>query len=109
RDFVARSKPAQFVELPAIGHNYGRPPRWLSQFRAAYASILDSQPQTLPTPPKSLEDIPVVEVPAVGTAKNDLFAILISGDGGWAGIDKEVAAALSERGVPVAGIDSLRY
>jgi type IV secretory pathway VirJ component len=109
RDFVARSKPAQFVELPDIGHNYGRPPRWLPQFRAAYTSILDSQPQTLPTPPKSLEDIPIVEVPAVGTAKTDLFAILISGDGGWAGIDKEVAAALSQRGVPVAGVDSLRY
>src|SRR5262249_40440659 len=30
-------------------------------------------------------------------------------DGGWAGLDKEVASALAERGIPVAGVDSLRY
>ncbi len=42
-------------------------------------------------------------------AKSDQFAVLLSGDGGWAGLDKEVAGALSERGIPVAGVDSLRY
>jgi type IV secretory pathway VirJ component len=110
RDFVAHSPPAEYVELPQVGHNYTRPSRWLPQFRAAYSSILAAQTQSLPKPPKSLEDIPIVEVPAAeGAAKHDLFAILISGDGGWAGIDKEVAAALSQRGVPVAGVDSLRY
>jgi type IV secretory pathway VirJ component len=34
---------------------------------------------------------------------------MISGDGGWATLDKKVAAALAKEGVPVAGIDSLRY
>jgi type IV secretory pathway VirJ component len=33
----------------------------------------------------------------------------MSGDGGWAGIDQAVAAALSARGIPVVGLDSLRY
>jgi type IV secretory pathway VirJ component len=37
------------------------------------------------------------------------LALLISGDGGWAGIDKELAAEISKRGVPVIGLDSLRY
>src|SRR5262249_46221359 len=79
RDFVARSQPAQFVELPDVGHNYTHARRWLPQFRAAYSSILASQAQTLtlPAPPKSLEDIPIVEVPADGTTRSDLFAILI--------------------------------
>jgi type IV secretory pathway VirJ component len=35
--------------------------------------------------------------------------VLISGDGGWASIDKGIAKALVARGVPVAGLDSLRY
>jgi type IV secretory pathway VirJ component len=110
RDFVAHSPSAQFVDLPDVGHNYVHPYRWLPQFRTAYSSILSRQEtQTLPAPPESLADIPIIEVPAVGTARSDLFAILISGDGGWAGLDKQVAAALSERGVPVAGVDSLRY
>jgi type IV secretory pathway VirJ component len=44
-----------------------------------------------------------------GTAPSDTFAIMLSGDGGWAGLDKEVAAALSANGIPVVGLDSLRY
>jgi type IV secretory pathway VirJ component len=38
-----------------------------------------------------------------------VFAVLLSGDGGWAGLDKHVAAALAAKGVPVVGFDSLRY
>jgi type IV secretory pathway VirJ component len=34
---------------------------------------------------------------------------LLSGDGGWAGLDKNVAAALAAKGVDVVGVDSLRY
>jgi type IV secretory pathway VirJ component len=109
RDFVAKSRPARYVELPEMGHRYERSSQWLPQFRDAYTSILEAQPQSLPAPPQSLEDLPIIEVPAVGRARSDLFAVLLSGDGGWAGLDKEVAAALAQRGVPVAGIDSLRY
>ncbi len=55
-------------------------------------------------------NLPVIEVPAQsGTASGDTFAIIMSGDGGWAGLDKEVAHALSARGIPVVGLDSLRY
>ena len=39
----------------------------------------------------------------------DSFAIIMSGDGGWAGLDQDVAAALSAKGIPVVGLDSLRY
>jgi type IV secretory pathway VirJ component len=49
-------------------------------------------------------------VPAVaGGAVSDEFAIVLSGDGGWAGLDKDVAAALAATGIPVIGLDSLRY
>jgi type IV secretory pathway VirJ component len=107
REFVLQTHPAQFVDLPRVGHDYGHSSRWLPQFRAAYSSILDSQPQSLPPPPTGLADLPIIEVPSSG--KSDTFAVLLSGDGGWAGLDKQVAAALSARGIPVAGIDSLRY
>jgi type IV secretory pathway VirJ component len=50
----------------------------------------------------------VIEVEA-SAGHSDAFAVLISGDGGWAGIDKQVAALLADRGVPTAGLDSLRY
>ena len=56
----------------------------------------------------SLRDLPITEVPAAN-AGNDVFAVLISGDGGWAQLDKEVSAELASRGIPVAGLDSLHY
>jgi type IV secretory pathway VirJ component len=60
--------------------------------------------------PDALKDLPVVFVAAHPVATpSDTFAIMLSGDGGWAGLDKEVAAALSADGIPVVGLDSLRY
>jgi len=59
--------------------------------------------------PKGLDDLPIVEVAASGPGHADTFAVLLSGDGGWAGIDQELSARLARRGLPVVGIDSLRY
>jgi len=81
----------------------------LPAFTAAYAKLAERR-STLSTPPASLSDLPVVEVPAAGGApRGGRFAILLSGDGGWAGISQGIAAALARGGIPVAGFDSLRY
>lgn len=39
----------------------------------------------------------------------DTMAVIYSGDGGWRDIDKQVGDVLQQQGVPVVGIDSLRY
>ena len=39
----------------------------------------------------------------------DTMAVIYSGDGGWRDIDKEVGTELQKRGIPVVGVDSLRY
>ena len=113
RAFVAQTKDARLIELPKLGHSYlaSDAVDWLPQFKAAFESIVATQvAPRLPAPPASLADLPIVEVEATaGTPGSDSFAVLISGDGGWAGIDKEVAGLLADRGVPTAGVDSLRY
>ncbi|HKT74245.1 MAG TPA: AcvB/VirJ family lysyl-phosphatidylglycerol hydrolase [Steroidobacteraceae bacterium] len=106
RDFVAKTPGARFVELRKVDHNYSGL-NWMPQFQAAYESVVGGQPPSV-APPPDLADLPITEVPAEGPAA-DSFAVLLSGDGGWAGLDKEVAGALAARGVPVAGVDSLRY
>jgi len=63
----------------------------------------------LAPPPAQLADLPIVEVPATGSGGGRRFAVLLSGDGGWAGIDKSLGAAFAAQGIPVAGFDSLRY
>jgi type IV secretory pathway VirJ component len=81
--------------------------QWLQPLTDAYLRLTRSSISLPPAPP-ALQDLPIIEVVP---ANPDLarFVVLLSGDGGWAGIDKEVAAALSAAHLPVIGLDSLRY
>lgn len=77
---------------------------------AAARTMAAQKGVSLPPPPASLAGLPIVEVPAAaGGSDRDTFAIFVSGDGGWAGLDKNVAGALAQAGIPVVGVDSLRY
>ncbi|MDB5819788.1 MAG: type secretion system protein VirJ [Rhizobacter sp.] len=82
------------------------PSAYLPALRSAYFKLGRDQ-TPLPPPPASLADLPIIEAPS--KLPGNTFAVFLSGDGGWAGIDKEVAAALNAQGVSVAGFDSLRY
>jgi len=52
--------------------------------------------------------LPLVEVPAAHE-RSDTIVVFISGDGGWAKIDKSIAAILANDGMPVVGLNSLQY
>jgi type IV secretory pathway VirJ component len=108
-DFISQVHGAAGVVLPQAGRG----------FAAAYNKLSTDNPTTRAAPPPaSLSDLPVVEIPARAVpapaaggpaAGSDAFAIIMSGDGGWAGLDQDVAGALSAQGIPVVGLDSLRY
>ena len=106
KKFVAQVPRAQFVELPKVDHDYAQPRQWQSQFLAAYQHLTANAP-ALPAPPVSLADLPLIELRT--QTPGPTLAVLLSGDGGWAGLDKKVAAALVEKGIDVVGVDSLRY
>ena len=55
-----------------------------------------------------ISDLPLIVVPAT-TDATDTLAVIVSGDGGWAGLDKSVSRALAARGISVVGLNSLRY
>ncbi|WP_217427024.1 virulence factor family protein [Pandoraea horticolens] len=85
---------------------------WVTQYKNAFRRLNAHHVAGTARPPAAVADLPVIEVPATGKpAANvaDTFAILLSGDGGWAGLDRDVAGALSAHGIPVVGVDSLRY
>jgi type IV secretory pathway VirJ component len=106
--FLAQVPGAQIVNLPKVGHGYSVEKNWVPQFLAAYHKIAIAPGLGRPALPPGVSDLPLVESPATG-AERDLLAIMLSGDGGWAGLDREVARELNARGVPVVGWDSLRY
>lgn len=47
--------------------------------------------------------LPIVEVPSGGAGST--LAVFMSGDGGWADIDRRIAARLAQRGVAVIGLN----
>jgi type IV secretory pathway VirJ component len=49
----------------------------------------------------------LIETPAA--APGDAMAVLYSGDGGWGPLDRGVAQVLARDGIPVLGVNSLRY
>jgi type IV secretory pathway VirJ component len=116
RNFVAQIRGAAMTTLPKVGHDFASTAAWLPQFTAGYNTLATQNPiARIAPPPPGLSDLPVVEIPAQpgvmpsAATRLDSFAIIMSGDGGWAGLDQDVAAALSAKGIPVVGLDSLRY
>jgi type IV secretory pathway VirJ component len=107
RGFAAQVPHAQFIELPKLAHAFPVTGAWLRRFIDAYDGLAAQAAAALPPPPASLADLPLIEVRAGQPGAT--FAVLLSGDGGWAGLDKNVAAALAGKGIDVVGMDSLRY
>jgi type IV secretory pathway VirJ component len=109
--FIAGMQGAALVTLRKTSGDYPPDDSWVRKVLAAFATLVArTGAEALPPAPAALGELPVVEVPArPGSATTDTFAIIMSGDGGWAGLDKEVADALSAHGIPVVGLDSLRY
>ena len=109
-EFIAAVHGAAQVRLPKLNESnlsaIAGPP-----LAAAFAKMAtEDRSRRVDPAPTALGDLPVVEVPAQpGTPPSDAFALLMSGDGGWAGLDQDVAKALSAQGIPVVGLDSLRY
>ena len=60
---------------------------------------------------ESLKDLPIIEVlpPEEKLKTAPYFVILYSGDGGWAGFDKDIAADYQKRGIPTVGFSTLSY
>ena len=109
RAYTAHMPGAAVVALPDAGLDSSN--RWMPPLLAAFDVLAQrTARETAPRAPVALGNLPVVELTArAGAPPTDLLAIILSGDGGWAGLDKEVAQALAEHGIPVAGLDSLRY
>ncbi len=113
--YAAKVGGAQVVRLDGVGHGYGNEKKWLTQYQQLFDELAPPRPTQPPSAPAiarpdaDLGDLSLVEVPSTGGAVDLPMAILLSGDGGWAGLDKGVAAELAARGLPVVGLSTLKY
>lgn len=58
--------------------------------------------------PQDVADLPLTEI-APTKAASGRIAIVLTGDGGWAGLDQGVAEALAADGVQVVGFSTLKF
>jgi len=105
QNFVSKVLGARIVMLPKVGHGFSVPKNWLPQFKEAFVDLTKN---SAPAPDTGLDDLPLVEetTPAAGRRQ---LAVMITGDGGWAGIDQQLAEDLVAHGLSVVGLNSLKY
>ncbi len=106
KEFVDATQGASIEFLPKVGHGFSVSSRWMPQYTSLYKKIV-MPPPALPKDAR-IQDLPLIEELPEG-ASSEYFSILVTGDGGWAGIDRHIARDLSAHGVPVIGWNSLEY
>jgi type IV secretory pathway VirJ component len=109
RTFAAAISRATVIALPKVGHGYGVERNWLPQFSEAYRRMVAATAEPRLTD-SAVADLPLVEVPASAAVRaGGELAVLLTGDGGWAGLDRDLAAGLAAQGIPVVALSTLRY
>ncbi len=121
-EFARQVANSRVIRLAGVGHGFGVEDRWMPQLLAtldslaprAPAAALRSAAGTAPTgappaAPASVDDLPLILQPATHGAADLPLALLLTGDGGWAGLDRGMAAELGARGLPVVGLSTLKY
>lgn len=106
--FASKVPGARVVELDKAGHELAEPDQW----RAAFLETLNAMAPAKASgaagsPHADASDLPLVEVPSEHPGK--MLAVIVTGDGGWAGIDQQIGDILAEHGVNVVGFNSLKY
>jgi type IV secretory pathway VirJ component len=105
--FVAQTGQSRLASLPGVGHGFSVQRNWMPQFRDSFNQLVAGTHTPASVTPAGLKGLPLVEVPVKQPGKT--FAVIISGDGGWASIDKSLAESLATKGIPTVGLDSLHY
>ena len=107
--YVKLVNKGKIIMLPKVGHGFSVPKNWLPQFKEEFALLVKQRPvDSIESSAGELADLPLVEVTGRGSA-SDHLAVFWSGDGGWADLDKEISKILAAHGVPVVGVNSLKY
>ncbi len=108
--FFARLPRARLTPLPEVGHGFTKPARWVPQYLLAFDRLKGvARAESLPLPPGALDGLPTQEFTLAGAGGSKTFAVLMSGDGGWGGLEQGLTTALRAHGIPVIGMDTLRY
>jgi type IV secretory pathway VirJ component len=106
--FAKQIRHGEVVQAPQDGGEASAPMNWLPTLKHVFATLVEKQEANQPYAEGTLADLPLIEIPAAQPGRSTL-AVILSGDGGWASIDRDLADTLASQGVSVVGLNSLRY
>ncbi len=108
RAFVSRVTGGEIVILPGVGHGFGVTRHWLPQLQQAVRRLAAERPLDRAATDVAVKDLPLVETPARRPGSRTLV-VMISGDGGWASLDRDIGGVLADSGLSVVGLNALQY
>lgn len=105
--FVRQVHGGDIVLLPKVGHGFGVEARWVPQLTAVLDRMVRGATTTVAPNAPAVRDLPLVELRPRESSHQ--LAVIISGDGGWASLDRQIGETLAGEGIPVVGLNSLQY
>jgi type IV secretory pathway VirJ component len=105
--FAKQIPGARVAALDGAAESMADPKLWSQAFRTALDTIAPASAGKASSTAQSVEDLPLVEAPSPAPGKT--LAVIVTGDGGWAGIDQQIGDILVAHGVSVVGFNSLKY
>jgi len=110
-DFMSKTKNAEFITLPKVGHGFSKWNDFMPQWKDAYTRLIAKYERDKP-PVVNIDEVkslPLIITNSKYQDKQAPFALLISGDGGWYGFEQSIADNLAKTGIPTVGLDSKKY
>lgn len=110
-DFIAKTKDAELVSLPKVGHGFSKwsdfMPQWKDAFNRLIAKYEKNKPPNVNI--DQVKNLPLIITNSKAQDRMAPVALLISGDGGWYGFEQSIADNLAKQGIPTIGLDSKKY
>jgi len=107
-NYVKQVGQGTFVLMPQVDHEFSTPAQWILQFKQAFTDLVEKPEPSRALQVEMVRDLPLVEVLSTRPGR-DTLAVILSGDGGWASIDRELGNTLASHGISVVGLNSLQY
>jgi type IV secretory pathway VirJ component len=110
-DFVSKTKNAELITLPKVGHGFSKLSDFMPQWKDAYTRLNAKYEKEKP-PIVDIGQVKNLPVVITNSKIRDFQApavLLISGDGGWYGFEQSIADNFANQGIPTIGLDSRKY
>ena len=110
-DFMSRTKNAELITLPKVGHGFAKWSDFMPQWKDAYTRLIAKYEKDM-SPKVDIEQVknlPLIITNSKTSDKDGPVALLISGDGGWYGFEQSIADNLAKQGILTIGLDAKKY